>query len=735
MANPAEILSSPEYLNANDETKKAIFDKHIAVDPDYSNASAETQQAIQQRFGIAKKEKTPESKSSVTVTGAPSELSISNLPKNVNALTEVAFGKGPKAEMQPEERIKRLAEAGVVGMGVGGAVGWLGGPAGAASGAVIGGVGNVLAEAGEQATSYLGGGRTLQVLTGLTASAPAEALTKALPSMIKNLMPSNWKYLMGTAERPEVSAAVEAGRAKMAGQGPAAAVDIGETIQGRVAERQARAEQLAKRAERAKTGEINALRSQQELADTEIQKAIEQGPGKTSTEFDLGSNIRQDIEAIRNPQVSAMKKDYAEAYDAAMKSAQQTEAQGSFWGNQTEALDIKNKWKKEAKESSGPVASKIKDVLNDIWRPGYTLPDGTQVKPSLLSAKGIDQIVRQLGEVASGKEVEGYKGISKAVAGSLREDIIKGIEKDGVRQGGFYSWSGLGPAKTKYATSLENLSQFESKRAQDILAKQEMGLAAVDAEKLPKNIFGTESGLQEAKQLLPPEKVSQYAQQYASNELAGKNVAQTRKWERENSFLTREFPEVKQLVDTHANTVSSLESRSSQLKQRISEAGEKNWTAAIDAKAKKWVQEIHAGEDPEQVVLKSLKGTNVRKELEAQSKYLTDDPKIRAKYPQAVASHISTFSVKNPTGPGGILYELDRITPALEGSHLMTKSEISSLRKQAVDLIKTSKTASAAQESIGALLKKGLSKGALLKRGAAMSIMGIGSETPEDYKE
>jgi len=746
MANPSEILSSPEYLNANEETKKAIFDKHIATDPSYSDATPETQQAIQQRFGVVGKEKSKEPTSAISdiMSGNLSNLSVGKVTKGVDELTEVGFGKGPEAKMAPEERIKRLVRAGETGVGYGAA---LGGAAGllttgglasiplAAAGGLAGGVTGLIAEGAEQAVSTLGGGRTLQVLTGLTASAPAEALAKAIPSMVKNLRPTNWKYLMGNVERPEVGAAVEAGRAKMAGQGPAAAVDIGETVQTRVAERQARATELAKRAEKAKVGETSALRSQQELTDAEIQKAIEQGPGKTSSEFDLGSNIRTDIEAVRDPQVAAMKKDYAESHKVAMDNASKTEAQGSFWGKQSEALDVKSKWKKEAQQSSGPVASKIKDVINDIWRPAQTLPDGTVIPASNLSAKGIDQIVRQLGEVASGREVEGYKGISKAIAGELRADIVQGIEKNGVRQGGFYNWSGLGPAKTKYATSLENLSQFESKRAQEVLAKQEMGLAATDAEKLPKNMFGTQSGLQEAKTLLPPEKVSQYAQQYASNELAGKNVAATRKWEREHSFLSQEFPEVKQLVDAHANTVSSLETKSAQLKQRVAEAGEKNWTAAVDAKAKKWVQEIHAGEDPEQVVIKSLSGTNTKQELAAQSKYLADDPKIRAKYPEAVASHISTFSVKNPTGPKGILHELDRITPALEGSHLMTASEIASLRKQAVDLVKTSKTAKVAQDSIAEILKKGLSKGQLLKRAGLMSIMGVGSETTEDYKE
>ena len=53
MASAEEILNSPEYQNANLETKRAIFVKHIAKTPDFANANKETQDAIMQRFGIA----------------------------------------------------------------------------------------------------------------------------------------------------------------------------------------------------------------------------------------------------------------------------------------------------------------------------------------------------------------------------------------------------------------------------------------------------------------------------------------------------------------------------------------------------------------------------------------------------------------------------------------------------------------------------------------------------------
>lgn len=53
MANPAEILSDPDFVNANAATKQAIFARHVANDPDFKSANVDTQQAIKMRFGFA----------------------------------------------------------------------------------------------------------------------------------------------------------------------------------------------------------------------------------------------------------------------------------------------------------------------------------------------------------------------------------------------------------------------------------------------------------------------------------------------------------------------------------------------------------------------------------------------------------------------------------------------------------------------------------------------------------
>lgn len=59
MATASEILNDPAYTNANEATKQAIFDKHIASDPSFVDANSATQAAIRQRFGLAQPSPTP----------------------------------------------------------------------------------------------------------------------------------------------------------------------------------------------------------------------------------------------------------------------------------------------------------------------------------------------------------------------------------------------------------------------------------------------------------------------------------------------------------------------------------------------------------------------------------------------------------------------------------------------------------------------------------------------------
>ena len=60
MPSLMEILEDPNYVNANEATKQAIFDKYSALDKDFSGANDATKDAIRQRFGVPITEAEPE---------------------------------------------------------------------------------------------------------------------------------------------------------------------------------------------------------------------------------------------------------------------------------------------------------------------------------------------------------------------------------------------------------------------------------------------------------------------------------------------------------------------------------------------------------------------------------------------------------------------------------------------------------------------------------------------------
>ena len=60
MPTLVEILKDPNYVNANEATKRAIFDKYSGQDQNYTSANGATQDAIRQRFGVAPTAPPPE---------------------------------------------------------------------------------------------------------------------------------------------------------------------------------------------------------------------------------------------------------------------------------------------------------------------------------------------------------------------------------------------------------------------------------------------------------------------------------------------------------------------------------------------------------------------------------------------------------------------------------------------------------------------------------------------------
>ena len=125
MATLASILTDPNYVNANEATKRAIFDKFSAQDTNFTSANAATQEAIRQRFGVS--------------SGAPA---APELPESLRPRSAEAAIPGPRQELTRGQQIYQAARPFVAPLvEAGGAIGGglLGTPMGPAG--IVGGAG------------------------------------------------------------------------------------------------------------------------------------------------------------------------------------------------------------------------------------------------------------------------------------------------------------------------------------------------------------------------------------------------------------------------------------------------------------------------------------------------------------------------------------------------------------------------------------------------------------------
>ena len=133
MADLASILTDPNYVNANEATKRAIFDKFSAQDPNFTKANPATQDAIRERFGVPSLKAPPLPQSMQPSTA---QVSPDAIPGGRQELTT-----GQRVYQAVRPFVAPTVEAlGAVGGGLlGGTAGTFGaGPVGTAAGGVAG---------------------------------------------------------------------------------------------------------------------------------------------------------------------------------------------------------------------------------------------------------------------------------------------------------------------------------------------------------------------------------------------------------------------------------------------------------------------------------------------------------------------------------------------------------------------------------------------------------------------
>lgn len=671
------------------------------------------------------------------------------------------LGEGPPQRMTPAERLRRLAAAGTEGVAIGSAAGYLapefGGPV---VGGALGGTGGVLAEGAEQGLSAIGAPRYAQVLGGLVTGVLAPELAVRAPKAALKLATGNIggaakSALLSQTEREGLEATgIKAAREQQrqtaldelmhgrttmesstaVGKGLRTAADEAEAadilklkqqtgvadaeymkrkaeLEAKLQQRKDRADAIAAQRAKGENAGLTAARRQNETAQNDLTRIVSEGTGEQVHPHQLGSEIRSSIEEVRDPAYKAMKDEYAADYEAAMSKAREAEKKGDFWSTSKGAKDVVFKWSKKmfglTNEEKTFIASQLKNLVRT---------------KDPLSAEGVDNFIRRLGDKGY-VDAEGAGAINPAMARELRNDIIHGVDGKG---GGFYDWSGLGNAKTKYAQSLENLQTYETNRASQATETQgQTNIYKEDAKTLPDTFFKSHEGVEQLTNQLGGnvEKVQKLAQQYTHNQLKGKDAQAIAKWAQENPQLM-EIGGVRDIVDTQYTRVDRAVGRVEQTQAALAEAkpgsgfgakvekkkaewegktkeeiaalekqtGEqkKQWSTSVDNAAKQRVKELGLESggmpvNPREIVGNILDSKQSDAMLRAVSKHANDNPAIRSEFPDAVAGWASE---KSPAALGKVW---PKALESLKGSGIIDSANLSKLDAQVTKLINSAK--------------------------------------------
>lgn len=85
-----QLLSDKNYINANEATKEAIFNKFAVTDPNYAKANDATQSAIRQKFGLT----APQTAEDLAAGRVESLLNPQANERNIPAVLAQSVGKG-----------------------------------------------------------------------------------------------------------------------------------------------------------------------------------------------------------------------------------------------------------------------------------------------------------------------------------------------------------------------------------------------------------------------------------------------------------------------------------------------------------------------------------------------------------------------------------------------------------------------------------------------------------------
>ena len=291
---------------------------------------------------------------------------------------------------------------------------------------------------------------------------------------------------------------------------------------------------------------VAAMRGELSKAKAAEQQATNQAAAEVSNLTPVSpSELGGEAQTILNQRLDALKTERSTEYETLFKDyidfARSEQAAGRPWqlseqgkstiGKLEGLLTPTEEMGKGVRALTADEEKAVRAVLDDLQgvrKVQVTEPyPETQIIKQPLDIKGIDNVVRKLGEAAKGRPAEGYDAIGKQLALDMKQMITEGL----------YNWAPAGSAaKQSYREGSKKLESFVESQISSITdtSNKIRGKLTTDPQGVGKTLFKSTQSVEDLKNALGGDMatVQRLAKQHVNNELynLGGNPAKVEQW-------------------------------------------------------------------------------------------------------------------------------------------------------------------------------------------------------------
>jgi hypothetical protein len=471
-------------------------------------------------------------------------------------------------------------------------------------------------------------------------------------------------------------------------------------LEAEMASRQAEAKAEKMRLAGGKTKEIGAEAIQQaESARSQI--GVDREPSV------IGGQLRDKINSLFGKMTEARSAAYEKQKAIRNSVVAQKEASGQLVKDTPEYKALIDNLKSKLligpeaqKQTTAPVTERgVLQAYQNIYdavtsrrvQSGLNAEGNPVYKTFPTSFDALDDVRRRLGDVAFGKEVEGYSAIGANIAKDFYGKISNIQSK--------YAGEAHDVLQSEYEAASRLLEKYKSKRGAKATAEDRFDPTRykTDASSLPNDYFTNQQSVKDLLDLTGGDRnlVVQSGSDFAAKQLKNKNLKAVKDWSNKNSDWLSALPEVKSKVDAYVKVLERTERVSTKTGQaaKILEsreptvlrggekavaAGEKE-AAAITAEAADRVKTILGDKNPAARVREIILGGKPTVWQEV-GPILASDPQGKKLITESV------LQIMADRAESGLVSSVrafrEDVAPSLKGAGLMSDQQLGALEAQ-----------------------------------------------------